>query len=134
MSISPKSSYKHSATHIKILMYFFKNLDNLIITFNCKNKYMKVGKKIVNKNNERGLVLPGVKIYCKATVIKVACCRQRISRQVIRKYRNSQDSSMFVWIVYFLKVKFPSQEGKADYSTTGWAFGNRIRNNPQRLM
>lgn len=56
-------------------MYFFKNLDNLIITFNCKNKYMKVGKKIVNKNNERGLALPGVKIYCKATVIKVACCR-----------------------------------------------------------
>lgn len=75
MSISPKSSYKHGATHSKILMYFFKNLDNLIITFNWKNKYMKVDKEIVSKNNERGLALSGIKIYCKATVIKVACCR-----------------------------------------------------------
>lgn len=31
---------------------------------------MKMSKTIVNKNNERRLVLPDIKIYCKVIVIK----------------------------------------------------------------
>lgn len=40
---------------------------------------------------------------------------------------------MFVWIVYFVKVAFPSREEEMDYSTIGLAFGNKIRNNLQPL-
>lgn len=66
-------------------MYFFKNLDNLIRTFNQENKYMKIGKTIMNKSNERGLTLPDIKIYCKAIVLKWHSPDMRIDRWITRK-------------------------------------------------
>lgn len=40
---------------------------------------------------------------------------------------------MLVYIMHFIKVELPTQERKMDYSTTGLAFRNKIRNNLQPL-
>lgn len=83
------------ATLIRILMspphstlYLPWKLGRLILKFNWKNIFERIAKKFLEKNNEAGLTLVDMKLYCK-TILK--------SCGSISKYHNLPKGTLAPW-------------------------------------
>ena len=71
MSMLSKAIYRFNANSIKLLMAFFRELEQIISQLVWKYKKAQKAKAILRKKNgTRGINLPDFRLYYKGTVIK----------------------------------------------------------------
>lgn len=74
MVIVPKAIYRLSTIAFKIPAEFFTKLETIIFHFTRKYKKSRIAKLIWNnKIPDRGLTIPGLRLYYRAIVIKTIC-------------------------------------------------------------
>lgn len=73
--------YRFHATPIKIPANYFVGIDKPILKSIRRGKQSRIAKSILKENKVRGLILPKLKTYCKATAIKTALPWQK-NRQI----------------------------------------------------
>jgi len=73
MAILPKAIYRVNAISIKIPIKFFTDLEGKLCKFIWNKKKTKRAKTILNnKRTSEGIMIPDLKLYYRASLIKTA--------------------------------------------------------------
>ena len=71
MAILPKELYRFNAIPIRIIMIFFKEMEQTLLKFIWNNKPLRIAKAILGKKKMGGITLPNLKLYYNVVIIKI---------------------------------------------------------------